>query len=376
MKLRGFKWDTQIGDTSTLAPFALVLRCSEWNHLALLAELLAGELFELEAALVSRADLWPHLGLPRSVLAGLRGDDPWTPSAGRVVRFDFHRTGDGWQISEVNSDVPGGFNEAGLFSRLMAGHFPDLNPAGDPLADLASALAKNCSGARTIGFVTAPGVPEDYQVAAGVARALRDRDFSGIMLRPEQLSWCQGSASAFTGARHEPLGGIYRFFQGEWLGRIPLEKWRPMVRGGLTPVCNPGSAILSESKRLPLLWRDLGINLPTWRALLPNTQPPFRALMDNQKPWVLKKAYSNNGEAIVGSRRDGIERLLAAMTPGRNWVAQRRFDSVAIDTPAGPMHPCIGVFVIERKAAGIYARISPRPVIDYLAIDVATLLHE
>ena len=36
------------------------------------------------------------------------------------MRFDFHFTRDGWRISEVNSDVPGGLNESSGFERLMA----------------------------------------------------------------------------------------------------------------------------------------------------------------------------------------------------------------------------------------------------------------
>ncbi len=34
---------------------------------------------------------------------------------------------------------------------------------------------------------------------------------------------------------------------------------------------NPGSAVLTESKRFPLVWDRLSTELPTWRRLLPAT---------------------------------------------------------------------------------------------------------
>jgi hypothetical protein len=39
------------------------------------------------------------------------------------------------------------------------------------------------------------------------------------------------------------------------------------------------------------------------------------------------------------------------------------------------MYPCIGVYTIDGIAAGIYARIAARPVVDYRAIDVACLVE-
>lgn len=57
-----------------------------------------------------------------------------------------------------------------------------------------------------------------------------------------------------------------------------------------------------------------------------------------------------------------------------HWVAQRRFESEPIETPLGPMHVCLGVYSIDGKAAGIYARLAKRPLIDYASVDVAVLV--
>jgi hypothetical protein len=36
--------------------------------------------------------------------------------------------------------------------------------------------------------------------------------------------------------------------------------------------------------------------------------------------------------------------------------------------------PCLGVYTVNGKAVGIYGRYSPRPLIDYAAVDVAVLI--
>ena len=59
--------------------------------------------------------------------------------------------------------------------------------------------------------------------------------------------------------------------------------------------------------------------------------------------------------------------------PG-GWVAQRRFATVALASPIGRVRPCIGVYVVDGRAAGAYARLSRGAVVDYSAVDVALLV--
>jgi len=68
-------------------------------------------------------------------------------------------------------------------------------------------------------------------------------------------------------------------------------------------------------------------------------------------------------------------RLRVRLTPGR-WVAQRRFESVPVSTPTGLRHACVGVYTVNGRAAGAYARLSEKPVIDFAAADVALLLED
>lgn len=376
MNLRGSKWDTQQGDAAVLAPFALILPRDEWTLLAYLAEQLTAELLALEAELQDRPDLWPCLGLPRWLRAVMQGPEPWSPSAARVMRYDFHPTPDGWKISEVNSDVPGGFNEASAFTQLMAAGYPGSTTAGDPLAALGTALAESAGRTDPVVLLSAPGYPEDYQVTAGLAEALRLQGVSTLLAQPTQVSWRDGVAMV----GNIRAGCLYRFYQGEWLNRVSAENRRPFFRGGCTPVCNPGSALLSESKRLPLLWSELSASTSTWRQLLPETTAPFPPGARSAEEWLLKPAFCNTGEAVFGAglASRGHRRLaqLHALIQPRRWIAQRRFQILPLSTPAGLVYPCIGVYTINGSACGLYGRFSPQPVIDYAASDIALLLHE
>src|SRR6185369_2070744 len=76
-----------------------------------------------------RPDLLNELGLPRAVQRALKQRIEPTPAAVRAMRFDFHPTKDDWSISEVNSDLPGGFTEASFFTGLMAQQFSGARPA-------------------------------------------------------------------------------------------------------------------------------------------------------------------------------------------------------------------------------------------------------
>ena len=58
------------------------------------------------------------------------------------------------------------------------------------------------------------------------------------------------------------------------------------------------------------------------------------------------------------------------------WVAQRRFEACPIESPAGPIYPCIGVYTVNGCPKGIYGRFSYTPVIDFAAVDVAVLIAD
>jgi hypothetical protein len=68
-------------------------------------------------------------------------------------------------------------------------------------------------------------------------------------------------------------------------------------------------------------------------------------------------------------------RVSISLMPG-HWVAQRRFESVPVPTPGGPRHVCVGVYTVNGRTAGAYARLAEKPLIDFAAVDVALLIEQ
>ena len=379
--LEGCKWDPQVGDVDTLSPFPLVLKSSAWRQIASQAEQLAAEAIAAEDEVSRRPELLHLLGLPRALRAVLAEKTPLTPAAGRVIRFDFHHTTQGWQISEANSDVPGGFTEASHFTAMMAESFPHLRPSGNPAEIWSKALASSAGPSGVVALLSAPGYMEDHQVIAFLAARLRQVGCLAHLAKPEQVAWRDGLAHLDTKWHRGPVDAIVRFYQAEWFSRSPGKSgWEHFFRGGRTPVANPALAVISESKRFPLVWDKLSTALPAWRALLPETRDPRDAPSSNDDGWLLKTALCNTGDTVsvreLMRPMEWLRTWLAVqMSPG-DWVAQRRFESVPVSTPVGSQHVCVGVFTVNGRAAGAYARCSKKPVIDFAAADVALLLQD
>jgi len=378
--LEGCKWDPQVGDSNTLSPFPLILKSSVWKKLATQAEQLTVEANAAEEEISRRPALLNLLGLPRALRAVFSNNAPLTPGAGRVIRFDFHNTSQGWRISEANSDVPGGFTEASHFTAMIADHFPNLRPAGNPTESWTAALAAAAGQSGVVALLSAPGYMEDHQVIAFLGARLRERGCHPHLAKPEQIIWRDGLAYLNTAWHSGPLDAIVRFYQAEWLSRLPRKfGWQYFFRGGITPVANPALAVISESKRFPLVWDSLSTQLPTWRALLPETRDPRDAPWTHDDGWLLKTAMCNTGDTVSKREwmkpRDWLQtRFDVQIFPGK-WVAQRRFESLPVSTPLGLRHACIGVYTVNGRTAGAYARLSKTPVIDFAATDAALLLE-
>jgi glutathionylspermidine synthase len=373
------KWDPQVGDVATISPFPLLVRGDHWRHLSHLATRLAAELMSAEQELLCRPDLHRRLGLPRRIRSVLRHAQKIraTPTLARVLRFDFHWTAEGWRISEVNSDVPGGFSEASELPALMAKYYPGTRPAGNPGATWAGAIAASVPPRQTIALLAAPGFIEDQQVIAYLGQLLNQLGCSSRPSSPENLYWQHGIAYLRSESERNPLGAIVRFVQAEWLrGRSSSSLF---VRGQ-TPVGNPGIAVLTESKRFPLTWDQLSTPLPTWRQLLPTTVDPRDANWREDESWLVKSALCNTGDTVafrsllIDHQWRSVKRAVS-LSPG-SWIAQKRFATCPIQTPVGSIYPCIGVYTVNGHPAGTYGRFSRSPLIDYTAVDIAILIAD
>jgi len=58
------KWDSQVGDVTTLADFPIILRADGWRKLAALAEKLTAETLAAEHEILSRPDLRTEVRAP------------------------------------------------------------------------------------------------------------------------------------------------------------------------------------------------------------------------------------------------------------------------------------------------------------------------
>ena len=375
------KWDIQCEDHSVLAPFPLLLDPATARFLNTAAEALSKEAVEAEAEILRRPELLGRLGLPRPILRVLQenvGNLAAMPEV-RVMRFDFHPTPDGWRISEVNADVPGGFIEASGWNSLFAARWPGAMAPRAPSEAYALAILAEAGANALVGFVHATAYSDDRQVMRHLAHCFSRHGLRTCLLSPAHLHWSAGNAeicAAFASGRAD---AIVRFFPAEWLPNLPADRdWRPYFEATKTSLSNPAFAIVLQTKRFPLVWNELCTDLFTWRRLLPESREPAKSNGALDESWVLKPALGRVGESvgICGVTPDADFQTIAKETHRhpQKWIAQRRFTILPLTTESGPKYPCIGVFTIGGKAAGYYGRIADTPIINQNAQDVAVLV--
>jgi nucleoside-diphosphate-sugar epimerase/glutathionylspermidine synthase len=376
------KWNTQVEGRPLFCPFPVTLEGPAWDQVARLASELARETLAAEAELLRRPELHATLGLPRALRRCLRRLlGKWRTAAElRVMRFDFHWTPEGWRISEANTDVAGGFIEASGVTQLMADCYPRCRAGGDPAGVLSEALRRRCGAGGRAGLLHLSAYSEDCQTMLYLARRLEERGVRPCLLSPAQLRWGAGEFEAACDWDRGPLDVLFRFLPAEWLPQsLPAATWHCLFSGGRTVLCNPGHAILSQSKRFPLLWERLETLLPTWRSLLPETRSPAEVSDLERGDWVLKPALGHEGHNVrlhAITAPDDWQRLLRSVRKHPDdWAAQRRFDPIPLPTPEGLLYPCLGIYVIDGQVAGCYGRLASRPLIDDRSREVAVLVR-
>jgi glutathionylspermidine synthase len=375
------KWDPQVEDVSTIADAPIVLDGAAWSALVASAERLAAEVAAAEDELRQRPELHGILGLPRAATRLFRRAARHVACATpRLIRFDFHHTDDGWRISEANTDVPGGLNEASGLARLVAPHVPGARPAGDVAGSYAAATLAALPAGAHIALMHATAYSDDRQVMAYLAGCLEQRGARVSLVSPAHLRWRDGRASLETAWIRGPVDAVLRFYPAEWMDNLPRAcGWKSYFQPTATPVSNPASALLTQSKRFPLTWAALDTPLPAWRALLPETRDPRDVRPDGRDEWVLKPALGRVGEDV----------LIAGITPPQDakriardvqrhpahWIAQRRFVATPMRVGESARYPSVGVYTVDGRVVGAYGRIADRPLIDARARDAAVLIQ-
>lgn len=365
--------------------FPLILDRSHWQRLATIAEKLTAEVLRAERELVERIDLHQRLGLPASIREvfreGGRGGSKSEPNgAARYMRFDFHITSQGLRISEVNADTLGGFNVASLFTDLMAPYYPRYSRPPDPVRAHAMAARRAVGDGALVAIVRRTVHARDCE-AKYLASGLSKQGLRGVIVSPGDLTWKSNRALLTEGNANETPDLLIRFLDAEWLPKLrPGSLWRRWFRRSLTAMSNPGTSILIQSKRLPLVWDDLKTPMPTWRAMIPETRCPSALQNIREGEWVLKPVFGRVGRGVairgVNTAGEYKEAGRQAQRHPFGWVAQRRFEMLPIETARGPRHICLGIFTVDGKAAGIYGRTAKRALIGQDAKDTVVLLRD
>jgi len=372
-----FKWDIQSDDHCVLAKYPLMIRREQWNLLCGLAEGLYAETILAERELIAHPELHPCLSIPKKIRKLLVRHDRAPVESLRVMRFDFHLTDEGWRISEVNADVPGGYIEASGVTELMSEHYPECAIAGSPAASLSDSLDAAFGRDATIAMVHATVYFDDHQVMRFLGKHLEERGLRPVFVSPHQLRWRNGRAGLCRSFGGKPIDAIVRFYPSEWLPELnSVCAWDMFFRNSLTPISNPATGILIQSKRFPLVWNSLRTEMKLWRSLLPETRAVEE--VGNMEEWVIKPVFGRVGEDIAISGctlRPRMREILrsAKRTPSQ-WVAQRRFRALPLAADDCEVYPTVGVFVMNGNVAGAYGRIARKPLIDNEAQDIAILI--
>ena len=377
-----YKWDPQFLDNNTIAKYALVISKEEHEMLQKLTEDIDKETIEAEEFINKNLKVAKKLALPKKITNELKKMKNYDPKKHiRLMRYDFHPTEDNkWAVSEVNSDVPGGFAEASLMPQAAINAINDNYSYKNFGEILANAIAKKVTPGGRIMMVHCTCYSDDRQVMQYLGDKLKSMGFEIIYGAADHLKFENGIAYSVLDGNEGKIDGIVRFTPLEWLKDIKPKNW-----GGyfdtVTPSCNHPVAIFAQTKRFPLIWDILeknGIKLSTWKELLPETVEVKDA--KNKEGFIFKPACGRVGEKIsikeACKDNEYDEILKDVKKHPKEYLAQKKFISrPVIDENGNEFHVCLGSYTVDGKHGGYYARISNMPRIDSNAADIPVLIE-
>jgi glutathionylspermidine synthase len=378
-----YKWDPQFLDDNTIAKHVLLLSEAEHQQLAKLTEALDRETIAAEEALNRNPRLAKPLALPKQLKKELKKMQNYQAEQHiRLTRYDFHPLAEGgWAISEVNSDVPGGFAEASLMPKAAAALYKDKNLRHIDFGSIfTKAIAQKTKAGGRIMLVHCTSYSDDRQVMQFLGDQLKGLGFEVIYAAADHLRFENNEAISILAGNEGKIDAIIRFTPLEWLIGIKPKRWQGYF-ATVTPSCNHPIAMFAQTKRFPLVWEALesrGLSFATWRELLPETLAVKD--MKGRKGYIYKPACGRVGEniSIKEACQDGeYEKIIKDVKKHpKKYLAQKRFNSKPLMSEEGEtFHVCLGSFSVEGKAAGYYARLSKTPRIDSHAADIPVLIE-
>lgn len=396
------KWDPCVDDTETLSDHVLVLNRSEADHIInatneISKETTCAENF-LKSKLGNKRDKKLHdkitrdLRLPKFFKKHISKIGTYNKDNHvRLMRFDFHPTTEGFKASEVNSDVPAGFGEAGTLNETALKYIESdlgrkLIAPTDFGKSITHSLLKRVRAGDTIACVHCTSFSDDRQVMQYLGDRLRQHNIDTIYAAADGLRFDGGNAFSILSGHEKPVAAIVRAFPIEWMKDIKHKKfvWHDYL-DTTTMSCNHPISIYAQTKRFPIIWNTLeshGLSFSAWRDALPHTICPknLKRKVDKSE-YIIKPAMGRVGEdvAIKGTMPDKKIKQIekSAKKNPHYYVAQKKFISTAVnDTDGNPFHVCIGAFSIDGQFAGFYGRLSKSARMGRTAIDIAILIEK
>lgn len=378
-----YKWDPQFSDCNTVAKYALVITQKEHEELERLTEALDQETRSAEEFLNENLQLTGPLSISGKFHKELRNMTNYRPEEHvRLMRYDFHPTIEGtWALSEVNSDVPGGFAEGSFMPevarRVIGEEKLDFISFSERMVQAIS--AKVPSNGR-IMMVHCTSYSDDRQVMQFIGDRLKEKGYQIIYCAADHVRFKDHQAYSFLDGNEGKVEAIFRFTPLEWVADIKPKRWQGYF-DTTTVSCNHPIAIFAQTKRFPLVWDVLeknGISMSTWRSLLPETLE-VKAVR-GREGFIYKPAYGRVGEKIsikeacVG---DEYEKIMKDVKKHpKKYLAQKMFQSKPlIGENEEEYHVCLGSYTVDGKHAGYYARISKTRRIDSFAADIPVLIE-
>ncbi|MCL2752236.1 MAG: glutathionylspermidine synthase family protein, partial [Firmicutes bacterium] len=264
---KAYKWDPQVNDHNTVSKHVVLMNRDTAAQLSSMAKELADETILMEEALIGRQALAKELGLPKRIIKALpRLENYDRKRHVRLMRFDFHPTDEGWAVSEVNSDVPGGLAEAVVLPDLAGEYFGDYERLGHVADDLAQNFKAKIRDGDTVAFVHATSYSDDRQVMQFLSDYFNSQGIKTLFAAPDHLRFKNGGAFSSISGFEGEIGAIVRFFPLEWLLNLPKSAdWKGYYNCA-TPSCNHPVSVFAQSKRLPLIWDALGVEISAWKS--------------------------------------------------------------------------------------------------------------
>ena len=379
-----YKWDPQFCDNNTLSKYVLILSKEENEELVKLTQNLDKETIIAEEYLNKNIKIAKKLSLPKKILEQIPSMQNYDKTQNiRLMRYDFHPSINGnWVVTEVNSDCPGGFAESSLLPNL-AREFIDMpnleyNSFGERMVE---AINKKLNKKGTIMMIHCTCFSDDRQVMQYMGDRLKKEGYNIIYGAADHINFKNKKAYCILENNQTSIDLIFRFTPLEWLIQMKPRRWDGYF-SSLTKSCNHPISIYAQSKRFPFVWDDLekaGINMKTWRSLLPETFEVKNTILKDG--YIYKPVYGRVGEKISikeACKDDEYEKILKDVKKHpKQYLIQKKFESNPLKTKDGKQyHICIGSYTIEGEHAGYYARMSQYPRIDSYAEDIPVLIEK